>query len=212
VLECGNIYKAVAIIREMSILASLWKLRAEGPAGHRLDSNRRGIMILTAQEEFGLRCALSLAREQLLPETHADKGSLTLTQIAEREGLTVPYAGKILRVLVQAGLVESTRGRSGGYRLERASSCITVAEVLHALGGKVYDGEICQKIPGEVGLCVHNTDCSVRSLLTGLQGVIDDYLSRNTLADLVTDERQMEQMVAFVQREMRNTSAGSCPS
>jgi Rrf2 family protein len=165
-------------------------------------------MILTAQEEFGLRCALSLSREQLHPGA-GERGALTLGQIAGREGLTPPYAGKILRVLVQAGLVESTRGRSGGYRLKRAASCITVAEVLQALGGKVYDGEICQKIPGDVGLCVHNTDCSVRSLLSGLQSIIDEYLSRTTLADLVTNERQMERVVAFVQREMRESPAGS---
>ncbi len=69
-------------------------------------------MILTAQEEFGLRCVLTLTRA-------GRGGSLTLGQVAEAEGLTTAYAGKLMRLLVLGNFVESTRGRSGGYRLTR---------------------------------------------------------------------------------------------
>lgn len=150
-------------------------------------------MILTAQEEYGIRCALSLARAQARGEE-----ALTLTQVAEAEGLTPPYAGKLLRILVQADLVESTRGRSGGYRLQRPAREISVAQTLEALGSKIYDGEICKRPPGEVGLCVHNNDCSVRSLWTGLQTMIDRYLGETSLHDLITDEQSMSESLAEV--------------
>ena len=100
-------------------------------------------MILTAQEEYGLRCALSLARV-------APGESLTLSQVAEAEGLTTAYAGKLMRLLVQAGLVESTRGRTGGYSLTRDPGEITVTEVVGPLGGPFYDGEICTKTASAV--------------------------------------------------------------
>jgi len=148
-------------------------------------------LILTAQEEYGIRCALTLARAQARGED-----ALTLTQVAEAEGLTPPYAGKLLRILVQSGLVESTRGRAGGYRLLRPIREISVAEVLSGLGSKIYDGEICKRPPGEPGLCVHNSDCSVRSLWTGLQTMIDRYLSDTSLYDLITDERTMSASLA----------------
>ena len=71
-------------------------------------------MKISAQEEYGLRCLLQLAQS-------GDKGSATLPEIAAAEGLSVPYAAKLLSVLRQAGLIESVRGRSGGYRLATRS-------------------------------------------------------------------------------------------
>lgn len=142
-------------------------------------------MILTAQEEFGLRCALALARA-------GRDGSLTLGQVAEAEGLTTAYAGKLMRLLVQAGLVESTRGRSGGYALTRDPAAVTVAEVVGPLGGPLYDGEICTKPATASALCVHNSDCAVRSVWSGMQGMVDEYLGQIRLADLVNDEATMD--------------------
>lgn len=142
-------------------------------------------MILTAQEEFGLRCALTLARAG----RHA---SLTLGQVAEAEGLTSAYAGKLLRLLVQAGLVESTRGRSGGYCLTRDAAEITLREVVEPLGGPFYDGEICSKPAAATSLCVHNSDCAVRSVWSGMQGMVNEYLDQIRLGDLVSDEATMD--------------------
>ena len=148
-------------------------------------------MILTAQEEYGLRCALSLAR--VAPEE-----SLTLSQIAEAEGLTTAYAGKLMRLLVQAGLVESTRGRTGGYSLTRDPASITVSEIVGPLGGPFYDGEICTRSASASDLCVHNNDCAVRSVWSGLQGMVDQYLGQVTLSDLVSDEATMDRTMTEI--------------
>jgi Rrf2 family protein len=152
-------------------------------------------MILTAQEEFGLRCALSLARA-------GREESLTLSQIADSEGLTTAYAGKLMRLLVQAGLVESTRGRSGGYALARDASKITVAEVVGPLGGPLYDGEICTRPATASELCVHNNDCAVRSLWSGMQGMVDSYLGQVTLRDLASDEATMERTMERIRERV----------
>ena len=153
-------------------------------------------MILTAQEEFGLRCALTLARAGV-------DESLTLSQVAEAEGLTTAYAGKLMRLLVQAGLVDSTRGRSGGYCLTRDPVGISVAEVIGPLGGRFYDGEICTRPATASDLCVHNNDCAVRSLWSGMQGMVDSYLGQVSLRDLARDEATMERAM----EEMRDRVA-----
>jgi Rrf2 family protein len=160
-------------------------------------------MILTSQEEYGLRCALTLARAQQFAERHGASGALRLGQVAATEGLTQAYAGKMLRVLIAAGLVESMRGRSGGYRLARPARQIRVSEVLQALGSKFYDGAICtaNATAAEVlpkGLCVHNPDCAVRSLWSGLQQLVDGYLERTTLAHLIGSEASAEAIVRRV--------------
>ncbi len=161
-------------------------------------------MILTAQEEFGLRCTLSMARYG--EDSDGAPASVTLGQIAEAEGLTTAYAGKIMRLLVQGGLVESTRGRSGGYRLVRPGGDILVADVIAALGGKFYDGEICHRSASGNGLCVHNNDCAVRSLWSGLQAMVDMFLARVTLRDLVVDEATMDRTVALLRESLDDES------
>ena len=60
-------------------------------------------MKISAQEEYGLRCLLQLA-------SLGEGEFLTLAQMAEREGISVANAGKLLWILNKAGLVNSIRG------------------------------------------------------------------------------------------------------
>jgi Rrf2 family protein len=88
-------------------------------------------MKISSQEEFGLRCLLRLARAE-------DGHSLTIPEIAAAEGLSAPYVAKILAVLRQGGLIESVRGRSGGYRLAAAPVDIFLGSVLLVLGEPLF--------------------------------------------------------------------------
>src|SRR5438046_10677342 len=107
-------------------------------------------MKITAQEEYGLRCLLRLAQSR---EGH----SLTIPDIAAAEGLSVPYVAKLLSVLRQAGLVDSERGRTGGYRLAGTASDITLGQVLLVLGERLFDEPAyCQTPAGSDG---HNGNC-----------------------------------------------------
>src|SRR3954447_18752312 len=89
-------------------------------------------MKITAQEEYGLRCLLQLARA-------AEGHSLTIPEVAAAEGLSTPYVAKLLSVLRQAGLIESVRGRSGGYRLARLSREIGLGSFLLMRGEPLFD-------------------------------------------------------------------------
>src|SRR5215831_19245090 len=98
-------------------------------------------MKVSAQEEYGLRCMLQLARRQ----KDGSAEPLTLGEVARDEGLTVAYAAKLVRRLRRAGLVRSVLGRAGGYSLSRPAETISVLEVLGALGGKLYTSDYCRR-------------------------------------------------------------------
>lgn len=142
-------------------------------------------MKITAQEEYGLRCLLQLAR-------HHGPEPLTVGAIAEEEGLSVPYVGKLMGHLRQRGLVESVRGRSGGYVLTRPAEAITLADALEALGGSFFSTEFCAEHNGNHERCVHLGECSIRSLWGVLGEIFDRVLSRTTLADLAASARGCE--------------------
>jgi len=127
-------------------------------------------------------------------QTVEDK-SLTIHEIAEKEGLSAKYAGKLIRIFGKAGLVESGRGCNGGFWLTRPGDKISVAEALAALGGKIYDAGTCERYKGDRRVCVHTSDCSLRSLWSGLQMMVDYVLSRTTLRDLVSTEKTMGELI-----------------
>ncbi len=148
-------------------------------------------MKITAQEEYGLRCLLRLAQS---PDGH----SLTIPEIATVEGLSAAYAAKILAVLRQAGLIESVRGRAGGYRLTRLPAEIGLGSVLKALGEPLYDEPgYCQRHAGSEtdGHCVHLGDCTLRALWQTLEHWMGHMLDQITLTDLLQHERGIPELL-----------------
>ena len=162
-------------------------------------------MRVTAVEEYGLRLMLQMAS--------AGKGKpMTIHEIAARESLSDAYVAKLMNQLRDAGLVESVRGRSGGYLMTKEPDQITVFQVLNGLGGHIYEEEYCGRFPGESEACVHVGDCSLRSLWGTLEGLVNGVLARTTLADLMQSEERVAQDIALRQRRqlpMAPESAGA---
>src|SRR5260370_24108383 len=113
-------------------------------------------MKITAQEEYGLRCLLRLPRQP-----HGEP--LTIPEIASAERLSIPYVAKLMHILRQAELVDSNRGRTGGYTLSRPADEISLAEALSVLGDPLFaDPHDCERHPGMEHAdraCVRTTDC-----------------------------------------------------
>ena len=145
-------------------------------------------MHFSAQEEYGLRCLLRLAGA-------GPNRSQTINEISQAEGISVPYAAKMMRILRSGGLVTSVRGQAGGYRLARPAGQITVSETLGVLGSPLFEGEFCDKHSGNEDTCTHSIDCSIRSVWRGVQQVVDKMLSRTTIQDLLRQEPQMDVFV-----------------
>jgi Rrf2 family protein len=149
-------------------------------------------MKITAQEEYGLRCLLKVAQA-------SDGNSFTRHEIAAAEGLSVPYAAKLLSVLRQAGFLESVRGRLGGYRLALPPEQIGLGSLLLALGEPLFDEpSYCEKHAGTaegVSSCVHTAGCSLRALWHTLEQWMRHSLDQITLADLMRQEMSIAELL-----------------
>ncbi len=141
-------------------------------------------MRILAIEEYGLRCLLQVA-------FHPGPGPMTASEIARREGLGPEYVGRIMGALRAGGLVVSTRGASGGYRLARPANEIGVWEALEVLGGEFFPEGFCDCHPGQLRECVHVTDCAVRALWRNVENTLKAALNAVSLKDLQRDETSM---------------------
>lgn len=151
-------------------------------------------MKITAQEEYGLRCLLQVARLTLKNEL------ASLHDIAEAEKITVDYTAKLLMVLRQAKLVESVRGKSGGYKLSKLPENIYLDEVIKALSGELFETTSCSQFPGNNNKCVHISCCSIRSVWFSVSEILFDVLRKITLRDLLDVEEH--QIGKFIQGKL----------
>lgn len=159
-------------------------------------------MKITAQEEYGLRCILQLARE----EANGPQGSTLLVRdIAEREGLSVAYVEKILWTLSRSGIVESVRGPKGGYRLTRPCGEISLGEVMRVLGGIPTEEEICSQFTGNQEICVHHDGCGLKPVWTSITDFVHSVFDGVPISTLLNGSVD----VKFVQ--ITNRSGGKEP-
>src|SRR3954470_24809456 len=143
-------------------------------------------MIFTTKAEYGVRLLVELGR-------HHGERPVSLKAIAEAEALPLAYLERIVALLKKAGLVESTRGAHGGYRLTRDPEAIHMDEVVLALEGAVapmtcFVAEDGASTHGRV-VCNHIDDsghgCATKLLWTRVQGGVVRALAQTTLAELV---------------------------
>ncbi|HEX7980197.1 MAG TPA: Rrf2 family transcriptional regulator [Gemmatimonadaceae bacterium] len=151
-------------------------------------------MRITTQAEYGLICALHLARR-------IDDGPVTGREIASLERLPGDYVEQIMLKLRRAAIVKSTRGAHGGYTLARRPDEISVHDVISAAEHSTFEVH-CTSHPVEEARCSSSHDCSIRPVWMLLQRRIDDVLQSVHLSDLLLQESQVRERVGLSEPAM----------
>ncbi len=113
---------------------------------------------------------------------HGQLSAMPLSAIAERQNLSVAYLEQIFLKLRRAGLVESERGRAGGYRLGRSADEIMIADVMRA----VEEDTRMTRCHGDTGVgCVGEHRCLTHGLWNALGDHIHGFLAQVSLGDLL---------------------------
>lgn len=133
-------------------------------------------MNITTKGRYALQVMLDLARQE--------PGEYTsLKAVADRQEISVKYLEAIVSVLSKAGLVESTRGKTGGYRLARAPEECTVGSVL-----KLVEGTLAPVSCRQEDACPKSGRCAALPLWEKLDELVDSFLESVTLADVLSGE------------------------
>ena len=118
---------------------------------------------------------------------HNDNGPVSLSDISERQGISLSYLEQLFTRLREQGLVTSTRGPGGGYSLAIDSGKIAISDVIDAVDENV-DTTRC----GGKADCQNHERCLTHDLWENLSDQIRNYLSNITLAQAVSDSQVRE--------------------
>jgi Rrf2 family iron-sulfur cluster assembly transcriptional regulator len=118
---------------------------------------------------------------------HHDQGPVTLADIARRQGISLSYLEQLFARLRKRGLVRSSRGPGGGYRLGRAAEDIAVGEVIGAVDESV-DATRCRGLEN----CQGHARCLTHDLWQDLSKQIHDFLGGIDLGQLIERRRVRE--------------------
>src|ERR1700754_1568787 len=139
-------------------------------------------MLFSTKAEYGVRLMIELGRQP-------GSTPISLNSVAEAENLPLSYLEHLVAKLRKAGLVTSTRGAHGGYRLAMPAAEITMDDVVQALEGQIAPMECFHETPEGRVLCSHEDNsaggCATKLLWTRVQNGVTKALAGTTLEELV---------------------------
>ncbi|MCE9883477.1 RrF2 family transcriptional regulator [Obesumbacterium proteus] len=134
--------------------------------------------------EYGLHSLLCMV------DSKGDDREMNVREMAELQGVPFDYLAKIFTRLSRAGLVVSTEGKGGGFRLARAPELITMLDVAQAIDGSKTVFE-CKEIRQRLAVFEETPPawacdgpCSIRAVMDSAQQRMEEELARHTILDL----------------------------
>ena len=145
-------------------------------------------MKLSLRGEYALRALLVLGLN------HPDGSVVRIQTISERQNIPKRFLEQILNDLRAAGIVESKRGLTGGYRLHLLPEKITLAEVIRHIDGPLAPVTCVSEHFYERCSCPDEEKCAIRNIMREVRNAIVAVLEEVTLAHLCDRARMLEGM------------------
>ena len=131
--------------------------------------------MISTRGRYAIRILLDLAE-------HNNGTFIPMKEMADRQDISLKYIGKIMPLLKTAGLVDSTHGIGGGYKLTRDPEQYTLWEILQVAEGDLAPVSCLQK---GAPVCARTAECRTLPIWEKYYALTRDYFSSVTLADLM---------------------------
>ena len=142
-------------------------------------------MKLTTKGRYGLRAVIDLAM-------YAKNEPVSLSDVAERQNISISYLEQLVAKLKKAGIVQSTRGAQGGYALAKAPEEISVGEILRALEGSLSPVD-CSAVDGEGETeCSASNFCVTKYVWKRINDSINDTVNNMFLSELLEESEKVK--------------------
>lgn len=153
-------------------------------------------MKLTTKGRYGLRAMVDLA-------VNTDDEAVALSQIAERQGISLNYLEQLVARLKKSGIVNGIRGAQGGYVLAMPAEEISVGDILRALEGDLSPVD-CYELNSTDTPCGSSDICVTKYVWKRISDSINDAVDGIMLSDLVTESKKVQAEAGIRQVKQTN--------
>lgn len=153
-------------------------------------------MKLTTKGRYGLRAVVDLA-------VNTDDEAVALSQIAERQGISLNYLEQLVAKLKKSGIVNGIRGAQGGYVLAMPAEEISVGDILRALEGDLSPVD-CYEINSNDTPCDNSDICVTKYVWKRISDSINDAVDGIMLSDLVAESKRVQAEAGITQVTQTN--------
>ena len=133
--------------------------------------------MISTKGRYSIRILLDLAE-------HRNGGYIPIKEVAARQEISLKYVEKLMPALNNAGLIDSTHGIGGGYRLTREPDEYTLREILRLAEGDLAPVACLQE---NAAACSRAAECRTLPVWEKYDELTKDYFSGITLADLLNN-------------------------
>jgi Rrf2 family protein len=141
-------------------------------------------MKLSTKGRYGLRAVIDLA-------IHEGEEAVALSQIAERQGISMNYLEQLISKLRKAGIVNGIRGAQGGYVLAVSADELSVGDILRALEGDLNPVD-CSDVNNGNGTCSNSDNCVTKYVWKRISDSINEAVDGIKLSELVAEGKKVK--------------------
>jgi len=137
-------------------------------------------MRLSKKAEYALRATINLGIA-----AEMGRGTVSGADLAEANRLPLKFVERILQELREAGIVETTRGKFGGYALAKPADQIGVGELIRLVDGRLAPISCASENAYQPCTCPDEDHCGLRMLMIDVRNAIANILDRYSIAQVV---------------------------
>ncbi len=148
--------------------------------------------MITQKMKYALKALLTLADEAARPAPEA----LTIEEIAKRSGAPKRFLEHILLEIRNAGILGSTRGRSGGYQLIKPPEQVSISELLRMIDGPIAPLPcLSRRAYQRCDDCLDEESCRIRKVFAEVFWSYLVLIESLTLADILRSDAVADQVI-----------------
>ncbi len=143
--------------------------------------------MISKKTKYALKALIYLGRRY-------EQGPVLIQELSRDENIPKKFLELILLTLKNSGILQSKKGKGGGYYLGRAPKDVSIGNIIRALDGPIAPVScVSETAYSRCTECIDEMTCGIRLVMKDVRDAISNILDKTTLCDMLEREERAKQ-------------------